>query len=80
MLFSFSASLHIRLLKEAQTNVDQVGGSLYAASTNDDFDAEIFLDLRKEEEPGVRTGANEGSLEHVYALLLEALWLRALKR
>ncbi|KAG6693863.1 ubiquitin carboxyl-terminal hydrolase 8-like isoform X1 [Carya illinoinensis] len=69
-----------RWWKESQRDDDdETGGVLYSVSVNDDTDSEIVLDLKKVDS-GKSNKAKEGFSAREYALLPEALWLRALKR
>lgn len=73
-------ALNFRWWKESQRDDDdETGGVLYSVSVNDDTDSEIVLDLKKVDS-GKSNKAKEGFSAREYALLPEALWLRALKR
>ena len=82
--------LDFRWLNEAHgTSLGENEGILYTASSStcvgsmeimsSDFDSQIVLNLRREEDNGKNEAAEEGVSGQEYALLSESMWLRALK-
>ena len=71
------------------TSLGENEGILYTASSStcvgsmeimsSDFDSQIVLNLRREEDNGKNEAAEEGVSGQEYALLSESMWLRALK-
>lgn len=71
------------------TSLGENEGILYTASSStcvgsmeimsNDFDSQIVLNLRREEDNGKNEAAEEGVSGQEYALLSESMWLRALK-
>lgn len=69
-----------RWWKEAQSGFrDQIVGSLYSVSSDDEFQSEIMLSLKKQEVHEKRDKGEQKVPEREYALVHEALFYRALK-
>lgn len=69
-----------RWWKEAQSGfTDQITGAVYSVSSDDDFQSEIMLNLKKQEVHGKRDKGEQGVPGREYALIHEALFYRSLK-